>query len=97
MTSATEQLLATLKKEYLDTIPQKIAEIESYLTKKDVESLLNVFHKLKGSGKTYGVDDISVIGQKVEDEIIKNSKIALKLIPDAISTLKEIYENHLPK
>lgn len=87
----TEDLLKALKKEYVDSLPKKIQEIQTFLKEKDINSLKNAFHKLKGSGKTYGVDDISLIGQKVEEEIKKNSIEALKLIPDAISKLEKIY------
>lgn len=91
---STEELLKTLRKEYIDTLPAKIKEIETYLAKNDIENLLIVFHKLKGSGKTYGFDQISVLGHDIEEALKAKAKDSLKSVQEAIASLQSIYSSH---
>ncbi len=89
---STEELLKSLRKEYIETLPTKIKEIQSYVLKNDTESLLVLFHKLKGSGKTYGFDQISVLGHDVEEALKVNKN--LNVVNDAIERLQSIYTTH---
>lgn len=58
-----EALLADLKKEYLAGLPARMSEIDGYWKSGRPEKLQDEFHKLKGTGKTYGVADLSLIGE----------------------------------
>ena len=54
-----DEMMAELRTEYLATFPQKFLEIEAHLSAADFSRLRDDFHKLKGTGKTYGIPEIS--------------------------------------
>lgn len=95
-----DELLKKLKQEYLEQIPEKIKEIQHLFDNNKITELRNSFHKLKGSGKTYGVAPISIISErmekicsespdKVNQEIIDLYKAILEDIKDQIITSEE--------
>lgn len=61
-----QQMLLKLKKDYLADIPSKIEDIKKQFAAKDHEELKNSFHKLKGSGTTYGVQPMSTLCYRLE-------------------------------
>lgn len=60
------ELLKTLQKEYLSELPERISVIDQHIKDQDIEALKEDFHKLKGTGKTYGIPEISELGEKME-------------------------------
>lgn len=56
-------LLAELQKEYLESLPAKITAINDLIKKGEMELVETEFHKLKGTGRTYGVPEISRVGE----------------------------------
>jgi len=60
-------LFAELKTEYLESFAEKIQVIEQMWQAKDRESLTNEYHKIKGTGLTYGVQEMTDIAEIVED------------------------------
>ncbi len=58
--------MAELRTEYLASFPQKFSEIESHLKAREFVRLREDFHKLKGTGKTYGIPEISELCAVVE-------------------------------
>ena len=56
-------LLAELQKEYLESLPEKISGIQDLINKNEFELVETEFHKLKGTGRTYGVPEISRVGE----------------------------------
>jgi hypothetical protein len=90
-------MMANLKKEYLDSFPQKIAVIDEHFKAKNIELLRDDFHKLKGTGKTYGMPEVSVLGEVVERVCKEKTSLALNIVPLAISTLQKIVEAHSKK
>jgi HPt (histidine-containing phosphotransfer) domain-containing protein len=58
-----QNLLAELQKEYLDSLPEKINSITELIKAKQLELVETEFHKLKGTGRTYGVPEISRVGE----------------------------------
>jgi HPt (histidine-containing phosphotransfer) domain-containing protein len=56
-------LLAELQKEYLESLPEKIAAINGLIKSGEMELVETEFHKLKGTGRTYGVPEISRVGE----------------------------------
>ena len=64
-------LLQSLKDEFLDSLPERIAEIEALILNlpddSDVENLLRVVHSLKGSAGTHGFHIFTKICHQMED------------------------------
>ncbi len=58
-----QNLLADLKKEYLESLPEKIKMISELIKTQQLELVETEFHKLKGTGRTYGVPEISRVGE----------------------------------
>ncbi|MCB0356667.1 MAG: Hpt domain-containing protein [Bdellovibrionales bacterium] len=91
-----EELLLKLKNEYIAELPLKITDLKQLFTAGDSEGLKNAFHKLKGSGKTYGLDSVSMIGKEMERICLDESlKIDLEVFTKAISLLEDIYTKKL--
>ena len=84
MNSTLEQMMSELRAEYLASFPQKFTEIASHLEARDFLSLRNDFHKLKGTGKTYGIPEISELCAVVE-KICLNA--AATTAPNAEATI----------
>ncbi len=85
-----DDLLKELQQEYIQGIPEKIQELKEFSQKNDLENLINSFHKLKGSGKTYGLEEVSVFGQFFEIWMREKKEKVFPFIPKAIQILERI-------
>jgi HPt (histidine-containing phosphotransfer) domain-containing protein len=88
-----EDLLKELQFEYIQSIPEKINEIKNSFEKKNLPALINSFHKLKGSGKTYGLDEVSTLGQFFENWLRDKGEKALPFVLNSIEILNRIYRS----
>lgn len=61
-----DELFADLKKEYLSTFNDKQILIQKAWVAYDRKTLENEFHKMKGTGKTYGLPEVSDLGGMIE-------------------------------
>lgn len=59
-------ILDNLKVDYLKALEERIALLADLTHKKDVENLENEYHKLKGTGKTYGFPAVSDVCNEME-------------------------------
>jgi HPt (histidine-containing phosphotransfer) domain-containing protein len=85
-----EALMADLKREYIEALPGKIESLQQQFRTSEFETLTDEFHKLKGNGKTYGIPEVSKLGEVME-LVCKEQPQALKwAIPTAIEILGEI-------
>ena len=84
-----EDMMKELQKEYIENLPNKIDLIEGLHTTVDRKGLESAFHKIKGTGKTYGVPELSILA-KVVERICKEDKNLNEIIPISISLLKKI-------
>ena len=75
-----ESMMAELRKEYVESLNDKVSECQSYLDKSDFGALQNLFHKLKGSGATYGIPEASLLGELIE---LYMKKLNLEHTPQA--------------
>lgn len=72
MTDHLDELLVALRREYVADGPARLAELRKDLAAflagepDAIESLTNRFHRLAGSGGSYGFEDISTISREVE-------------------------------
>lgn len=46
---------------------QALADIREALARQDFDTLRTIAHKLKGSGGSYGLDAVSLLGKQLED------------------------------
>lgn len=60
------ELFSELKAEYLDTFPEKIAAIEKLWQAKNRRAMEDEFHKMKGTGTTYGVEAVTKVAELME-------------------------------
>lgn len=61
--------LDDLQQIYMTGLQEKIQQLETALKEKSPLKLIEVFHKLAGSGKTYGFPEISTIGFEAEKRL----------------------------
>lgn len=87
-----EQLLADLRKEYLDGLPARLAGIRQHLTEGSIETLEDDFHKLKGTGRTYGIPEISDVGELAESICGIARHHVTAAVPIAIELLSDIHK-----
>ncbi len=66
-TARFSQMLLELKEDYLKALPKKIAKINQLIGEEKWNELHDEFHKLKGTGKTYGFPQISQVCQILEN------------------------------
>ena len=61
-----KNLLEELQRDYLKSMPGKILRIETLWETKKMEELETEFHKMKGTGKTYGLAEVTQLGAALE-------------------------------
>ena len=81
-----------LRQEYISELPMKIEEIRAHLDANDLLTLQDDFHKLKGTGKTYGIPEISDLGEVTETICQENPESALEAVLKALEILDRIYQ-----
>lgn len=81
-----EAVLAELKKEYVASLPLRMDDIRYHWKGSDFDTLKDDFHRLKGTGKTYGLPELSHIGEI--GELICRDKF--ENIPTAMPLLIEL-------
>lgn len=86
-----EQMMEELKKEYVESLPSKIAEIQKQVEANNIQDVREYFHKLKGTGKTYGLPEITELGEVMEKLCIQNPGEARQYVPSALILLRKIH------
>lgn len=61
-----KDLFSELKTEYLESFPEKLQAIEKLWQAKNRRELEDEFHKIKGTGTTYGVKEVSDVAEIME-------------------------------
>lgn len=90
------QVMAELKAEYLEKFPQKI-ELLKILTidNPDWQRLEDEYHKIKGTGLTYGFPEISVVCEKLETMAQHKETRDLETFKKAIPLLEKMHQSYL--
>lgn len=91
MSSSLNDLLKTLQAEYLSELPGRIEGIEAHVGRRDIPALIEDFHKLKGTGKTYGIPEISTLGEKMEQLFISCPAQGFSRVAHAVELLRSIH------
>ncbi len=91
-----KDLFAELKEQYLQEFPAKLIALKEALNAQDAKNLHVLFHRLKGTGKTYGFEDVSTVSQLLETSCLESVKtgspLELQSIEKAIAILGRIYD-----
>lgn len=85
-----EELLKNLQKDYIASLPNKISDIRGQIRKNSPVDLRESFHKLKGTGRTYGLPEISELAEAVEYVCANKPNDAVKAAQQAASILEDI-------
>ncbi len=85
-----DDVLAELKKTYIDALPARAALIEQLHAKRQYAEVEVEFHKLKGTGKTYGIPEVSSIGEIAERLSETAGPVADEAIVSAVSCLRKV-------
>lgn len=86
-----DELMQTLRAEYLQSLPQKVEIIQQLCKQGDLELLREEFHKLKGTGKTYGIPEITELCAVVEQLCVDKSPKAVDACKLANQLLSDIH------
>lgn len=87
-------VLAELKSEYLLILPHKIELLKKLTTEKNWKDLSEEYHKLKGTGKTYGYPEISTVSEILESLASQKSGHNAILFNDAIFLFERILNSY---
>lgn len=85
-----EDLLKSLRADYIAELPAKIATIQALVREERLEEVREAFHKLKGTGKTYGLPEVSLLAELVEDTCRDNPAAGLAFADVAVLILPDI-------
>ncbi len=85
-----EEMLKNLRRDYLESMPEKISNIKKQINDGTPATLRDSFHKLKGTGKTYGIPEISELAAKVENICVETPDQAGKAARQAVAILADI-------
>ncbi len=89
-----QNMMAELKKEYIQELPDKISHLESLMSPPNQAELESEFHKLKGTGKTYGLPEVTEICEKAEDYCETGKDGWEAVSQTAIDELKKVVEQY---
>lgn len=84
-------MMAELQQEYLQELPGIISKLKEASQNNEGEKVHTIFHQLKGSGKTYGFDEITDLCQIMEERSMGN------IIPPKTDTAIKLLELILTK
>lgn len=86
-----EDLLKSLQQEYLASLPSKIESLRAQVSAANVNDLRESFHKLKGTGRTYGMPEVSELSAAVEEICIDYPTHAATAAGHALEILVDIH------
>jgi HPt (histidine-containing phosphotransfer) domain-containing protein len=86
-----EELLKTLRAEYLAALPGKIEIIGKQIAAGNTAELRDSFHKLKGTGKTYGMPEVSDLSEITEAICMQKPGEAHTAAIQAVGLLRDIH------
>ncbi|MGH1468664.1 MAG: Hpt domain-containing protein [Bdellovibrionales bacterium] len=88
-----EELMKKMKVKYIADLALKIEELRALVLKKDFLEIESILHKLKGSGASYGLPEVSEFGAKYEQKA-KNNSLSDDELNNLVPELEELYKAH---
>lgn len=90
-----QDILAELQKTYLASLPEKITTLETLWSERKLVLLKTEYHKLKGTGRTYGFPEISQIGEALERLCEGDSEVLAQAVPLSTRLITRVLELRL--
>ena len=87
-----DDMMAELQVEYVASIPEKIATIKAHYESGDIALVQDDFHKLKGTGKTYGLPEVTELAMEMEKICKTEPDKVAEHLPKALDGLEQIYQ-----
>ncbi len=97
-TSNYQALMAELRTEYFETFSDKFKLLNELHKKQDWNGIELEFHKLKGTGATYGAPEVSTLCAHLERIYRQQKRVDQQLIDlsiDLLTKVKNKYINNL--
>ena len=92
-------LLDELKKDYIATLPEKIENIRTLWQAGNLEELHSEYHKMKGTGRTYGIPEVSQLGEALETLCEAKTpdahEVLSRAVPMSLTILGKIRDSRL--
>jgi HPt (histidine-containing phosphotransfer) domain-containing protein len=88
-------VLNELKADYLKKLPTKIVNLRALTEAQNWEGLEDEYHKLKGTGKTYGFPEISTICEKLEFLVQQKHHQKPELFQGANDLLEKMHQGYV--
>lgn len=85
-----DDVLSELRKTYLEALPARADMIEGLFKNRQYIEVETEFHKLKGTGKTYGLPEVTSIGEVAERLCENGSTSADESVPAALNALRKV-------
>lgn len=83
---------------YLILVEEYVEEAESLLAANEIEKVGKIGHNLKGTGSSYGFDDITELGRQLDEagKMSQNEKIGeiLIQIKTAVETSRKLFDQN---
>jgi len=93
--SNMDDILKGLRDEYIKELPDKIKAVHRAYESHDFKTVTDCFHRIKGSGKTYSVDELSEIGRVLEEICLNYPGKMGFAVPKAIYFMQQVYSYRL--
>ncbi len=90
-----DEVLKELQGEYIKSLPEKIRHIEKMYKSGKYPEVQDAFHKIKGSGMTYSVPELSAIGATLESICLSYPKEMGWAVQKALYLMQQVYTYRL--
>lgn len=84
-----KSLLAELQKDYIGSFPGKIANLSELFQAGNLDELRTEYHKMKGTGRTYGLPEVSQVGEVLET-LCDHPELLVHAVPLSLALLEKI-------
>lgn len=78
--------IAALVPAYLASRREDLVTVRDQLASGDFEAIRGLGHRLKGSGRTYGLGEISTLGRKLEEAAAQEDAAAVGHVVERLET-----------
>lgn len=92
-----EELLQQLRQEYLLSFPEKLNALQQAITHRDYTEIERLTHQLKGTGKTYGFQEITELATPIEQSARQKEIKCIDWSQKAVEILKQWVAAHQSK
>lgn len=90
-----DDLIKELRTEYLQSFEEKFSLLRKLLADKDWYSIELEYHKLKGTGTTYGAPEVTKVCQILEHHCKDQSEISSETLEISVELLTKIRGKYL--